>query len=336
MVTVLTEKFVSPHQGLVPSDTTRRALVATFHGLALITTSIRLLQRLKVRRLWWDDFWAFIALVNAILVCIIFFLRPYFTVSKSISFQIFGDIGNVMFYVFGLWCAKVSMAVTLVRLLPPGKFNTIAKSVAMLFGILGVILSIHRVFGCNITKPSRRPCIIKPSIGYIEIVFDLTSDMWLVAAPLYMIWQLRLRLPAQRFRLFSVAFACGLFTTVASVVHDVYVFRSAPVLMGLTAHVQLGVSIVVCNLLVLLTSFYRKFRNNGDTTERHDSTVPTDYSRGRLATVSTPQAPSDVHISPNSPSATDIISFTELGSSMMHSLSSSYNPSSYTSNISKG
>lgn len=99
---------------------------------------------------------------------------------------------------------------------------------------------------------------------------------------------------------------------------------------------KLGVSIVVCNLLVLLTSFYRKFRNNGETTERHDSTVPTDYSRGRLATVSTPQAPSDVHISPNSPSATDIISFTELGSSMMHSLSSSYNPSSYTSNISKG
>lgn len=39
-------------------------LVTVFHALALILTSFRLWFRYHIRRLWWDDFWAALALLG--------------------------------------------------------------------------------------------------------------------------------------------------------------------------------------------------------------------------------------------------------------------------------
>ncbi|PPR07758.1 hypothetical protein CVT24_003708 [Panaeolus cyanescens] len=320
-----TQHFVSPHQNATPSPIARRALAGAFYGLALITTSIRLTHRFRIRRLWWDDFWASFALLNAVLVYTIFLLRPLYIASKSTAFREFGEIGNLLFYVLGLWCAKISMGVTLVRLLPPGRFRNVAKAVAVAFGGIGIVLAVHRVFGCNQGKAGPKSCIIAPNVGYVELSFDLASDAWLVGAPLYMMWGLKRRLPLQRWRLFSAAFACGIFSTIASVVHDIFVFRSEPLLMGLTAHIQLAVSIIVCNFLILATFLYRRVRNSGETTDRNHTTEPTDNEQGRPATVSTPQVPSAVYLSGGS--LTTDITFTSLGSSMMRS-ASSYNTSS--------
>lgn len=51
-------------------------LIAIPHGLAVIATLFRLFDRHRMRRLWWDDFWAFVALLMDIPLMIAFFLRP--------------------------------------------------------------------------------------------------------------------------------------------------------------------------------------------------------------------------------------------------------------------
>lgn len=48
------------------------ALILASHSIAFLTTFFRLVHRFKTRRLWWDDFWAFIALLSDLFVWIIF------------------------------------------------------------------------------------------------------------------------------------------------------------------------------------------------------------------------------------------------------------------------
>jgi len=48
------------------------------HSTALVTTVLRLVHRFQTRRLWWDDLWAFIALIfDAIVLTLFMVLPPY-------------------------------------------------------------------------------------------------------------------------------------------------------------------------------------------------------------------------------------------------------------------
>ncbi|KAG5222628.1 hypothetical protein IMY05_C2474000200 [Salix suchowensis] len=61
---------------LRPDLVAAKGLIAIPHGLAVIATLFRLFDRHRMRRLWWDDFWAFVALLMDIPLMIAFFLRP--------------------------------------------------------------------------------------------------------------------------------------------------------------------------------------------------------------------------------------------------------------------
>ena len=77
---------------------------------------------------------------------------------------------------------------------------------------------------------------------------DLFGDVWLIASPLYMLYDMKL--PRQQIRLLSAIFNCGIFATASNLVHIYYVIKTDPILVVVTAHIQ------VCLLIFALTLRY--------------------------------------------------------------------------------
>lgn len=112
---------------------------------------------------------------------------------------------------------------------------------------------------------------------------DCVADLWLLFAPAYVLWQMKLQ-RAQR-NLILTIFLCGVFTSLASIAHVVFILVNSPLWLRLTGHIevslflkkiwcfmmskywliyswciQVAVAIIVSNLLVVVTYVYRVFR----------------------------------------------------------------------------
>ncbi|KAF9048941.1 hypothetical protein BJ165DRAFT_1071966 [Panaeolus papilionaceus] len=310
----------------LPQDI-KRTIISIFHCLAIVTTVLRLAHRHCTRRLWWDDLWAFFALICSVTTFVLFWciswLRPRIDDTIPVPLISFLAVGILVFYVAGLWCARISVAVTIVRLLCDGKFRTIAKIVTFLFGVGATVLILVRVFQCGVKFDKPPLCGIPAHTVYTELVLDLLADAWLVSAPLVMLFRIARSLSSAHRRLISCIFSCGLFTTAASIVHIVFMAAQRSSLTGFSAHIQLGISIVVCNLLVLVTYVYRKYQPHEETQTLQHPPIPT---------LDTPQAtelgrsresrpaglsPPDTTASRDNQGGLTFLSFTELGSSML-------------------
>ncbi|PPR04818.1 hypothetical protein CVT24_007078 [Panaeolus cyanescens] len=350
--TPLTPLGSIPLISTTPAQQRESALISTFHTLALLTTLLRLIHRFRRKRLGWDDFFAGLANVFAIILFVLFLhsevifgdRKPPF-LSTPVSLRTFGIVGTLVFYMTGLWCSKISIAITIIRLVGDGTFRRIAKAVILVFGLVGISLSLARVFRCG-TDFSEAPICPTPRYsGYLELVFDLLGDTWLICAPLYMLRRLKIPRPHQR--LIGAVFLCGLFTTLASIVHNSFALTRQVLVAGMTAHIQLGVSIFMCNLLVLATYIYRRVHEDSDeTTQRTETPDPDSNGQGRFATpMVTFQPPENGNSvagqnsrgdssrppgnlsAPAGGTSSSHITLTELGSSMLHGFETTFDDS---------
>ncbi|PPR02311.1 hypothetical protein CVT24_011649 [Panaeolus cyanescens] len=290
------------------SEVTSTALVSTFHALGTGTTLIRLFHRFRIQRLWWDDLWAFMAIILSIIPFALYLNLKDMLASNSFSLISFSILGALIFYTASLWSAKLSVAVTIVRLLRDGaKFRKVAKIATTLIGLGAIALMLQKLFICG-TKFDTLPFCRTPAYtGYLELTLDLLSDLWLIMSPLYMLY--KMRLPRPHSRLLSAIFACGIFATASNLVHIYYVIKMDVILMVVTSHIQVNVNIITCNLLVLVTFCYRRLHEDQDTIERSETPDPTTNGRGIVATAQS---------SPKRWSVpTTHITLTDLSSSMM-------------------
>ncbi|KAF9048938.1 hypothetical protein BJ165DRAFT_1526334 [Panaeolus papilionaceus] len=331
---------------LQPSVATSTGLTTTFHTLAFVTTSLRLFHRFRRQRVGWDDFWAGVADLFALMIFTLFLLSGViFGKNVPISVQTFG-ISPRGRYGHSSRCSKISIAVTLARLLGDGRFRSIAKGVAAAFGVVGIALSIGRIFRCGTDFSTPPFCPTPRYTAYMELVFDILGDVWVIGAPLCMLK--RVRLPRQHQRLLGCVFLCGLFTTFASIIHYGFILTREIIVGALTAHIQLCVSIITCNLLVLATYVYRKVHEGlNETTERTQTPDPSSNGQGRLATPLTVihshgretrgSRPGGVSVERSRPSVplgshSTHVTLTELGSSMLDGLDTTFDNGSSGSN----
>lgn len=103
--------------------------------------------------------------------------------------------------------------------------------------------------------------------------------MLLIGIPVCLFW--KVQLPDNQRKLLRTVFTAAILTTVASIVHVVYIFKHALVLIIATGHIlvsllisvacvlttqadqcQAAVSLLVCNLLVVVPLCYRLFRKD--------------------------------------------------------------------------
>ncbi|KAF9048937.1 hypothetical protein BJ165DRAFT_1071760 [Panaeolus papilionaceus] len=288
-----------------PPITTVRGVIVLFHIIAFVTTFLRLLHRYQRRHLGWDDFWAGTALMFAITTFLLFLLRPIVlgtsarplpSVNVPIPVQSFLALGTVVFYMAGLWTAKISMAATIVRLLGDGSLRKLAQCAVIVFLVVGLALSTQRIFRCGSDFSQPAFCTTPRYTGYVELVFDMVGDTWLIGAPLYILK--KMRLARRDHRVIAAVFLCGLFTTIASILHDAFILAEEFSMVGFTAHIQVTISIVICNLPVLVTFVYRKINRDSeveDSTESSDTdTSPQPNMNATPMTALTP--PSRNHI----------------------------------------
>ncbi|KAF9048939.1 hypothetical protein BJ165DRAFT_1071774 [Panaeolus papilionaceus] len=322
---------------IIPTMTTQRVVVLLCHGSAFITTVLRLIHRSHIRRLWWDDFWAFCAMICSVVSIFLFLIMAPTRhiagsgLAVSVSNSIMTAI--LVFYLAALWFARISIAVTIVRLLNDGtKFKSTAKCVSILFGLSATLLIILRIVNCG-TKVDRPPVCQTPLyVARLDLTMDIAADIWLIIAPLVMLC--RTNLSQQHRRLISGIFACGTLITVTSVLHIVFLMSNESIMTALTAHVQAGAAVVVCNLLVLVTYVYRKWgpqevaptleppklpdvSGSIPTTEPSSmrSVIPT-FPKLPLVTAPSRSSPQETR-RVRSDSSSSHFSLTELGSSML-------------------
>ncbi|KAF9054128.1 hypothetical protein BJ165DRAFT_686374 [Panaeolus papilionaceus] len=274
-------------QSVPISEAASTALVSTLHVLGTGTTLLRLIHRLVVQKLWWDDFWAFMAMVLSIIPFALYFSLKAIFALRSFSLISFSVLGGLVFYTASLWSAKHSVAVTIVRLLRDGStIRKVACNATVCVGLAGVTLLLQKLFLCGTNFSTLPLCPTPAYTGYLELALGLFGDVWLIASPLYMLYDMKL--PRQQIRLLSAIFNCGIFATASNLVHIYYVIKTDPILVVVTAHIQVNVNIITCNLLVLVTLLYRKLHDGQTSVERSETPDPTTNEQGGLATARPP------------------------------------------------
>ncbi|KAI9567969.1 hypothetical protein HD554DRAFT_801322 [Boletus coccyginus] len=249
--------------------------------IAFILTSFRLWFRYHIRRLWWDDFWAVITFIcDAVCMATAWTLtapldNPYINIESLptpalsryahvVSFWL-----SILFYTCSIWFARLSIAFSMVRIVPP------ARSVSMtVFGAGGVFACMWAyILACKSVVCAMDTswydtlpigCPMPNWVALSEVLTDVLSDVILVALPFGLLW--RVKLPSnQRIMILSV-FSASILVSVVSVVHTVYLVRSVTFISGITAQMEAAISLIVCNLLVIVTFVYRVIRNGRDLT----------------------------------------------------------------------
>ncbi|KAF4623579.1 hypothetical protein D9613_001518 [Agrocybe pediades] len=237
-------------------------LTVLCHSLAISTTSFRLLHRCITRRLWWDDFWAAVAFVMDLTIFVLFLVGLRVNITTSLA----ANWITLLCYNSTLWAARMTVAVTIVRLIPRGIVRRVARGVSVIFALFWTSIIVQNLVACTRKGGPGFPwCTIVPQYalytGVQELVTNLIADIWLLLAPAYILYRMKLQRP--HYVLILTIFLCGIFTALASISHAVFLIIKAPdpTWMILTGHIELAVAVIVSNLLVLVTYLYRVFRS---------------------------------------------------------------------------
>ena len=166
------------------------------HSLAIASTFFRLGYRAKRRQLQWDDFWALVALIGDFIIALVFLLICVYDMSGyPITFtqRIFSltsgryrsiipnisilhrleylflqsDCDLVCFkcsiafkfsYTLNHRATRLSIAVTVVRILPPGGTVKITKASCWVFVAFWLTVMIQKIFLCGTPVPPIPNC----------------------------------------------------------------------------------------------------------------------------------------------------------------------------------
>ncbi|CAA7267690.1 unnamed protein product [Cyclocybe aegerita] len=256
-----------------------RIILTVLHSSAISSAIFRLGHRFHIRRLWWDDFWAAIG-VSAEVICFVVFMAVVSPTNKTptVAGPGLGSVGRLavlLSYTTGLWASRLTVSVTIVRLLARGRLRQYSIVASVIFTIFWSVLILQKIFFCGKDLGKYTQCRIPRYTGIMELTMDILADMWIICAPVYILWQMKLR--RSHHRMILSIFMCGILTTLASIVHSVFILLSSSIWIGLSAHIQLAISVFVSNLLVLGTYVYRVFHAISDvgdsTTSNNDKTT---------------------------------------------------------------
>ncbi|EGO21195.1 hypothetical protein SERLADRAFT_476072, partial [Serpula lacrymans var. lacrymans S7.9] len=249
------------------SVTTTRILVTVFHACAIMTTTFRLWYRVRKRRFWWDDGLAAIALLSLCisLVCVWIITDGQVSPSgESKMLHITADWGVVTTFTTCLWFARMSIMVSIVRLAPPAlRIRYLALCSSVLFALMWVALLVQKLYLCghNIDwyDSSTAQCRLASSVAILQVVTDVVSDALLVALPIRLLRNVNL--PKNQRKLILSVFSSSVLITLVCVIHIIFVIKPAVSLQTITGQLEIALSLIICNLLVIVTYLYGVIRN---------------------------------------------------------------------------
>ncbi|KAH7882265.1 hypothetical protein F5I97DRAFT_334355 [Phlebopus sp. FC_14] len=251
-----------------PLVSTLLILSTVLHALAVILTSFRLWFRYRIRRLWWDDFWAALALSCDIGCAIAMWTLTVPNGSRH-SYIVSYWLGMLL-YTCLIWFARLSIIISVVRVVPPSRcIHLVTFGTATALLLMWAFILSAKTIECAIDRSWYNSpfiaCPIPPWVALGEVITDVASDVMLVLLPLRLLW--RVKLPSNQRIMILCVFSSSILTSVVSVVHTAYIIPDSTFIGGMTAEIEGAVSLIVCNLLVIVTFLYRVTRGGRDLTD---------------------------------------------------------------------
>ncbi|KAJ7616094.1 hypothetical protein FB45DRAFT_1064235 [Roridomyces roridus] len=244
-------------------------LALVLSPFACIVTFFRLWLRYARGKLWWDDFWALMGSFFTIFFIAVFMLHVRDPDTNPMSQQ-----ARVVVYYFctitfyGVaWTVRISILLTVVRL-AFGLLRRLLIYGTILFFVFWALLYAQFFWVC-VPQPGWKEsplaqCNLGRQVAITLIVTDVIGDTILIAAPLHLLWGVRLQ-RSLKLRLIAV-FASTAVMTAVSLYHDytIYLFGGLP--EAFAANLQVAVGLFVANLSVI-TAFVFRLANesNGST-----------------------------------------------------------------------
>ncbi|KAF8434784.1 hypothetical protein L210DRAFT_968463 [Boletus edulis BED1] len=224
--------------------------------VAILSTLFRLWYRWYTARIWWDDGWAMLAFLAEIAWLVTAIIEQPVS-DASIPRLFYAGNWIVSFaYPTLMWATRISILTSVVRVSrPEGMLRHIALSIGVLFGLLGIAMLGLRLRLCLTMK-----CLMTRTILIVQTTTDGIADVLLSALP---IWFLRsLKLSRKRKILVSSALSASMVINIVTVIETVAFFQSVTSGTIIFEHVKVACSMIVCNLLVIVTFVYRVLRKD--------------------------------------------------------------------------
>ncbi|KAF8161607.1 hypothetical protein B0H34DRAFT_652361 [Crassisporium funariophilum] len=240
------------------------------HTLAVGSTVFRLSSRIRRSCMWWDDYVVVIPLCVDIFFCVALWMYPTLTeipISDNVHTV---DYWFSLFPCFTVvWLSRISLALSLARIFPPWHVSRyFALALASLFVVLYAICLLLTLLACDGFRVNPNNCV--KTLGGHNVA-DLLGDTLLILCPLFTLW--RIKLPASERRMVLVVFSTSALTLIEVTTFVVFNYasfdngRALMVIIPMLGHMEAAISLIVCNLLVVVSFFYRAFRKAQDTSQ---------------------------------------------------------------------
>ncbi|KAG1786062.1 uncharacterized protein HD556DRAFT_1248703 [Suillus plorans] len=238
----------------------RKVVGLVSHSIAIICTIFRLMYRSWMRHLWWDDAWAALALI-ADAVCL-----ACIWVDSAIS----SDMGpqrriyhcfvvritaySVAFLTDCFRAARMSVIFSIIPVATHSTYkihSQITYLIAVSFACMWAALVAQKITICEFHS-----CHMGKTVALSLLITDVIADISLVAAPLYLLKNIRLS--RSKKLLVQSAFSASLVISAITVTYSILLFLNFyNTLTLMFAHIKAALSLIVCNLLVIVTFLYR-------------------------------------------------------------------------------
>lgn len=222
------------------------------HSVAIPVTVLRLGYRWWMAQFWWEDGVAALALVCDTLtltgaVIIAPYLGPGPRTSQTVVSLWLSALSNSVV----IWAARVSVLLSIVRV---GSPSPNLKKIAVVVGISFIIMFLA-IEGQRLGVCLSSGCREFTSTAVSQLVTDVVADFSLVALP---IWSLSAaRLSRSRRVLVQSAFTASIIISIITIIHSVILLTQESTGVVLIGHIKAALSLMICNLLVIVTFVYR-------------------------------------------------------------------------------
>ncbi|KIK61431.1 hypothetical protein GYMLUDRAFT_243605 [Collybiopsis luxurians FD-317 M1] len=249
-----------------------RVVVIAFLLMVLVTMLVRICIRSRNRRLWWDDGCTFLAALFTVLMYVGEILADHTAVPatpnahrlKIIQFWVI-----LIAYCFAIWFAKITLMLSIVRLIPTFlTLRRVSELASIGFLLMCTSITTYKIYICasdvswyKLPNPLCKAISLR-AIGITELITYVAADVTLLAIPLRLLYHVSLSTDKKRMLIFM--FSVNLITSAISILHVILLIDDAWSLLNVTLEVEVGIALVTANLAVIVPYFYRMINPEGD------------------------------------------------------------------------
>ncbi|KAH6885589.1 hypothetical protein BKA70DRAFT_113722 [Coprinopsis sp. MPI-PUGE-AT-0042] len=244
--------------------------------IAVLSTALRLFLRRKRQQLWWDDFWAVVALFMLLAMVALDIVRFWKELEQHpVRVQSFIVWFSLWAQPTVVWSSRMSTQATIIHFLPEGQNRIISMWALGCLGLCWLISGIVKFFYNGIPIP----VVPGPPWGQmptaVNIGLSLLATVWLIVWPASIVMRMQLRQRAKRTLLVCFGSALPLFAL--EVFHCVNLMVNAYKLIEYSGRIELLSSVVLSNMVIVVTFIYQRL--NPDVNHRR-STVASSSEQG--------------------------------------------------------